>query len=266
MRIVSLTPSHTEILFYLGLGEKVVGVTVHCDYPEQAIFKKKVGTFASPDIKTVLSLKPDLVIAGSIHQDIIRELENNRVCVYKFEPSTIKELINGIKKIYSLTGKESFAYSKIYILEERLMTIIKTPKVINKHKLMFLMDGEYKLAIPGPSSYQYDALRMVGAQLMPVDKYKSYVFISWHDVASYNPTMILTCGRSKNEPLKKRCFGCTIKKRPCLREVNDIKKNPIIKNVDAIINGHVYTIPCHCLCRPGPRLFDGMERILELMN
>src|SRR3954464_12660010 len=61
-RIVSTAPSITEMLFALGLGDRVVGVTNYCHYPPAAMKITKIGTYVKPDIETILSLKPDLVV------------------------------------------------------------------------------------------------------------------------------------------------------------------------------------------------------------
>jgi len=66
-RIVSLSPSNTEILFALGLSDKVVGVTDYCNYPPEAAEKDSVGGFDKPNIEVILTLEPDLVLAGSLH-------------------------------------------------------------------------------------------------------------------------------------------------------------------------------------------------------
>ena len=66
-RIVSLAPSNTEILFALGLGDKVVGVTEYCDYPEAAKDKDKIGGYTTVDIERVVAIEPDLILATSRH-------------------------------------------------------------------------------------------------------------------------------------------------------------------------------------------------------
>ena len=61
-RIVSTTPSITEILFALGLGNRVVGVTSYCAYPPQVKSLPKIGTYIQPDLERITSLEPDLVV------------------------------------------------------------------------------------------------------------------------------------------------------------------------------------------------------------
>lgn len=76
VRIVSLVPSATEIIYYLGLEAGLVGVTEHCNYPEEAKAKNKVGTFGYPQLARILALKPDLVLADeALHKKLIEELK-----------------------------------------------------------------------------------------------------------------------------------------------------------------------------------------------
>jgi len=72
-RIVSLAPSNTEILYALGLGDKLVGDTQYCDYPADALNKEKVGGYSDIDVEKVISLQPDLILAEDIHkQELFR--------------------------------------------------------------------------------------------------------------------------------------------------------------------------------------------------
>jgi iron complex transport system substrate-binding protein len=85
-RIVSLAPSNTEILFALGLEDKIVGVTDYCNYPEAAKFKDKVGGYSEPNIEKIVSLRPDLILGTDIHQKAIEELETLGVPSVVIEP------------------------------------------------------------------------------------------------------------------------------------------------------------------------------------
>jgi len=78
-RIISLAPSNTEILFELGLGDRVIGDTVYCDYPEEAKGKEKVGGYSDIDIEKVIALNPDLILAEDIHKaEVIPALGKTR--------------------------------------------------------------------------------------------------------------------------------------------------------------------------------------------
>jgi iron complex transport system substrate-binding protein len=62
MRIISLSPATTEILFSLGLGDRIVGVTSFCDYPPEAKKKAKIGGMSNPSLEAIVGLKPDIVV------------------------------------------------------------------------------------------------------------------------------------------------------------------------------------------------------------
>lgn len=266
MRIVSLVPSHTEILFALGLEEQVVGVTANCDYPSKALGKLKVGTFGCPDSARILSLHPNLVIAGgNIHSRCVTELRQGGITVLDFAPQSVNDLFEIMEKIIKYTGAYEVGSSTVAMLRDKLKLIKEKTKQSAGPKVMFVM-GKHRLMTPGPTSCQYDALHITGASMMSFGEDVSYAPITWDDIIDEDPDIILACGKSENEPLPKRCPGCTLKNRPCAQSNEDILFHPYLKKVSAIRTRRVHTIPCHYLCRTGPRLFDGMIRLTQLFQ
>ena len=73
-RIISLTPASTEILFALGLDEEIIGVSTYCSRPGKAKEKERVGSFSSPNIEKIISLKPDLVILTGMEQQYLKDI------------------------------------------------------------------------------------------------------------------------------------------------------------------------------------------------
>ncbi|MDI7277732.1 MAG: helical backbone metal receptor, partial [Anaerolineae bacterium] len=105
-RIVSLVPSMTEILFALGLGDRVVGVTTFCDYPEEAKSKEKVGSFAEIDLEKVVGLSPNLVLASSLHaQAVAPALRERGMTVAVLEATDVETTLTQIETIGKLTGR-----------------------------------------------------------------------------------------------------------------------------------------------------------------
>jgi len=110
-RIISLAPSTTEILFAAGLGDRVVGVTTFCDYPEKAKRKPKVGGMSNPSLEAVVSLKPDIVImtTDGNPEEFEKRLRSMKIKTYVFESLTLSELPDGIKKMgITLEEKKKF--------------------------------------------------------------------------------------------------------------------------------------------------------------
>src|SRR3990170_9003359 len=124
-RIVSLSPSITEILYGLGAWENVVGVTIYSDFPPEAKNLPKVGGWVNPNLEAILALKPDLVIMiedqDRIFGDKIRKIGLKTLAVES--NNTIKDISNLISKIGRTLGKEKEAHKVIEILNSNLEQI-----------------------------------------------------------------------------------------------------------------------------------------------
>ena len=98
-RIISLAPNITEILFALGLGERIVGVTNFCDYPEEAMNKQKVGGMTNPSLEAVVSLRPDIVVmtTDGNQKEFEKKVRSLKIKTYVFKARRISELPQGIR-------------------------------------------------------------------------------------------------------------------------------------------------------------------------
>ena len=132
-RIVSLAPSNTEILYVLGLEDKLFGVTEFCNYPEAAKAKPKIGGFATPDIERVVALKPDLVLAAEIHEvEGIPALERLGLTVLALAPKNVEGMLANITLIGTITGKSQEANRLVTSLEKRIKTITDKTKALTE--------------------------------------------------------------------------------------------------------------------------------------
>lgn len=105
-RIVSLQPSNTEILFAIGAGDRVVGVTRYCDYPPEVLARVKdgsikvVGGFTDPNMELIVSLRPDLVLAwGHLQKEAVSSLETKGLIVVALYPKTVADIPEDIKLV-----------------------------------------------------------------------------------------------------------------------------------------------------------------------
>lgn len=259
MRIVSLVPSHTEILFFLGLGDQVAGVSSHCDYPPEVERIERVGPFGSPDAEKIISLRPGLVLAdGRLQGNCLDKLRQDGVRVFDFFPGTLDELFAGMEEIAAAAGKGEHSRQLIAGLKSRAEKLTGEMKGFPSRRVIFVMGSE-TLATPGPASIQFAAISDLGVGMYPAVDNSYYIPVTWEDVARFNPEILLVCGKVPGEKERKRCPGCSIKNRPCAREVESVYRNPVLAGVSALERGAVYTLPCRFFCRPGPRLLEGME-------
>src|SRR5262245_62544783 len=98
-RIVSVAPSITEILFALGAGDRVVGVTTYCNFPEAAKAKPKIGGYTTPSLETMLALRPDQVIMMKNRPDIAQRLRQTGIDVVELRPENLAGVYECIKVI-----------------------------------------------------------------------------------------------------------------------------------------------------------------------
>jgi iron complex transport system substrate-binding protein len=265
MRIVSLVPSYTETLFYLGLGEQVVGVTEHCDFPPEAKRKERVGYFAKPDPVKIAALEPDLVVAGSsIHRMLTERLRQSGTTVLDFQPDSVSMMLDDMDALLRIASSASGA-ARLDDLRKRKRRLDELGRQnASRPRLAFLMGGS-AMHVPGRTNWQYDAFSLCGTQPLTVAGDALYIRVDWADIAAFDPQVILACGRHDQEPPRPRCPGCGIENPPCTQDIAVIRDNPALDGVAAARSGRVYPVACHWFCRPGPRLFEGMEWLASLL-
>jgi iron complex transport system substrate-binding protein len=266
MRIVSLVPSHTETLFYLGLGEQVVGVTEHCDYPPEAGDRERVGYFGRPNLSRISSLEPDLVVAGgSVHLEIVEQLRQAGVDVFDFQPLSVVALLEGMETLLRLTADEN-SISRVDSLRTRLHRLEEIGSASKQSPRLVFLAGGADMHVPGRSNWQYDAFRLCGTRPLPAAGDALFVHVTWADIKAFEPDIILACGRRGHEQPPRQCPGCNVENPPCARDIAVVQQDIVLHGVMPVRPDHVYPVACHAFCRPGPRLFAGMEWLVSLIG
>ena len=131
-RIVSLAPSNTELLFYLGLGDKVVGVDSYSDYPEAAKAIPKVGGLYDPDIEKMVSLRPDLVVVTKGHEkQVIPELEQLGIKVVGLDAKDLDGVLADVKLLGDITGESKRAGQLVDTLRKRIKAVSDKTKELS---------------------------------------------------------------------------------------------------------------------------------------
>ncbi len=264
MRIISLVPSHTEILFALGLGRRVVGVTNHCDYPPEVEKIHRVGSFANPGAEKIISLCPDLVLIDSrLQGGCMKELKRAGIRTYDFFPLNPDDLFSGMDEISYIAGAGADARQLIEDMRSKAGELADKAKSFPSRRLLFIMEGN-ALVTPGPASFQHGVFSSLGCELYQGAYNISYIPITWEDALRFDPEIILFCGRFPGDEERKRCPGCHIENRPCARDIESVYNNSALSGVSAFRKQQIFTVPCRFFCRPGPRMLDGMEWLAGL--
>jgi len=252
-RIVSLAPSNTEILFALGLGDKVVGVSDYCNYPPEVQEKPSIGGFSTPNIEELVSLSPDLILAASIHEKrIIPVLEEKGMTVFALNPKTLDEVLESITLVGGITGEDEEASRLVAGMRDRIKAVTdKTEGLSQEQKTRsFYVVWHEPLMTSGSGTLQDELIVKAGGINIARDLV-GYAGISLEAMIQANPEVIIAgAGHGSGEVLP----------------LEYVKTEPRLRNVDARIDNRVYAIDADLASRGGPRIVDALEQFAELIH
>jgi len=252
--IVSLSPGHTEIVFALGLEDRLVGVTEYCDYPEAAKDKPKVGGYSTVDIEKVVEIQPDLILATNIHKkEVIPELERLGLAVLNLYPKTLDEVLEAITLVGKCTGREDEASQLVTEMRNQINAVTdKTANLTEAQRMrVFYTLWHDPLKTVGSDNRIHELIVLAGGINVAQDLSGISTAISLEAVIEANPEVIIAgvgMGTGVDLPLQ---FALT---------------EPRLKDVDARINDRVYGIHNNLVGRPGPRITDALEQLAKMIH
>jgi iron complex transport system substrate-binding protein len=236
-RIVSLAPSNTEILFALGLGDKVVGVTDWCDYPPEALEKEKVGSYDTPDIEKIVALNPDLVlVAYGTTMDVINNLVGLGLTVFGIKSTDLDDVLNDIRTVGNITGKKAEADALTSEMESRIQAVTDQTEGLEERPRVFYIVWHDPLWTAGSETFIHELIEKAGGVNI-CQNITGYTTISIEEIVARNPEVIITSEFSfewaQNETL--------------------------LQGTNASQTERIYTGDDDLVQRPGPRLVEGLE-------
>ena len=165
LRIVSLAPSVTEILFTLAMGDSFVGATDHCDYPPEAVSIEPVGGFGAPNVEKLLALNPDLVIAAGFEREEVAEvLRQSGIRVLDVRIRNFEELFDAIRQIGEAVDRFQQAEGVVAQMQAELEAVTAqngtTPR--GQRPKVFVEIGDHPLMTAGGTSFLDDLIVRAG--------------------------------------------------------------------------------------------------------
>ncbi len=255
-RIVSLAPSNTEILFALGLGSKVIGVTKFCDYPPEVLQRVKegnitvIGGFVDPSIERIVALNPDLVLAAtSLQEKVVNELEERGLTVIALYPKNIDQILADISLVGKVCGKPGEAEKLTNEMKRVIDAVVsETTNVAYRPRVYYEVWYEPLYTI-GPGTWQNELIKMAGGVNIFADAKQAYPIVSSEAVIQLDPEIIIvTVG-----------YMGGVKKE-------DFEKRPGWSAISAVKNNRIYTIEENIVIRPGPRIVQGLEQLAKFIH
>lgn len=242
MRIVSLAPSNTEIMYELGAEDEIVATTALCDYPEEAVEKPSVGGWTDIDADRVEEFDPDVALASDdLQDDIVEGLEKRGIEVLQVKPHTVEEVYQSILTIGKLVGRKDRAEEIIDDMKEEIGSIDlegarvyceewTDPPMVSGNWIPGLVEkagGEYFIR-EGERSREFEL-----EELKEFDP--EYIFLN-------------VCGAGENI------------------DPEQILKREEWRSITAVKEGNVFVVDDALLNRPGPRIVEGLKKMANAIK
>ncbi len=249
-RIVSLAPNLTEILFAVGLGDRVVGVTRFSTYPPEAAQKPNVGSYVHLNAEKIVSLNPDLAL-GTVdgnERAVVRLLEKAGIPVYVVNPRKVRDVISVIREVGNVCGVPGRAEELAGMLDARMERVAREAASLPK-PLVFIQINVRPIVTVNRNTFHHDVIRLAGGRNMTGQELATYPRISVEEVIRRGPDVILISSMSRSG------------------EYEQARKNWLRwDSIPAVKAGRVHLVDSDLLDRPSPRIVEGLERVAGLLH
>lgn len=241
--IVSVAPNVTEILFALGVGDRVIGVTTNCNYPPEAAAKEKVGDF-NLNYEKILSLKPSLVVGAKGFTDAARDvLAKANVPYFTVSHVNVEEIVESIYALGVVLGAEPAA---AIIADDFQKTVVRAkdraPADADKRATVFWLQWSEPVSTVGPGNFHHDLIELAGGKNIADDTGVPYGPFSEELLVLRAPQVVLTPSEEQTAWVKSR-----------------------FPTLPAVKSGRVHVFNSDAIVRPGPRLVEALDELSALL-
>ena len=247
-RIVSLAPSITETVFALGFGNRLVGVTSHCNYPAEAKRLPKIGDFMSPSLEVIAAKQPDLVIGvtGATDPAKAREIERLGINITLVSVSSVSEILSSFKRIAALLGDPDAGATLVEKITAQFDKVKKRVAPAPRRSTLLAV-GLRPLVAVGGKNFLDELITVAGGQNIAGNASQPWLNLPDEYVVAKAPQVIIQAGMGSD------AGGST-------RQWSDLESIPAVKE------RRVYTYNSDKILRPGPRIGEGLEEIARLIH
>jgi iron complex transport system substrate-binding protein len=246
-RIVSASPSTTELAFAVGLGDEVVAVDKFSNYPPEATSRTSIGSYIDPDLETILGADPDLVLATDVHvAALVPSLEKQGIPTLVLSAQNIEGVLLNLLVLGRVAGDEPKADQVVADLRTRIAAV--EARVAGSDPVSVFYELDPSLFTSGPGTFIDDVIRRAGGRNIASAATEPYPQLSAEDVIAADPAVIL---------LADEAAGVT---------PEAVATRSGWANLGAVKNGRIVVIDPDIGSRPGPRVVDALELIAATLH
>lgn len=250
-RIVTFAPSNTEIVFALGLGTRLVGVSGKFDdYPPEAVNIEEVGGSGEfgvdPNVEKLVSLSPDLMLAISGGDEWKKRVRDLGIAVFTVNATGLQDLLHDIRTVGALTGVPGQAAALTSRMSARAAAI--QAAVSDEPPVPCFFEAYYPpLTTVGPNTFIADLLNRAGCALVSANARSDYPEWSVDELVKESPRVYLVASESGASPAA-------------------VAKRPGFQAIAAVAGGRIYLIDSDLVSRPGPRVVEGLAALATTLH
>ena len=255
-RIISTSPSITEILFELGLQDRIVAVTDFCIYPEEACHLPSIGGVLNPDIETIVSLTPDLIILQSDSAKMEKNIKSLGIPTFSIKVRTISDIFESINRLGKELNCQENAKKLLLLLEGKINSYKQRLSGRSPKKVLLLLgdssDPARDLYAVGPGTFLNELLVLSGGINILKNSKAQYPKLSKEFIIEQSPEIIIEAGPNSNLPQKEIDY-----------RVEQWNRFPTIQ---AVKDKRIHFISADYILIPGPRLVKILEKFAKVIH
>ena len=249
-RIITLAPNITEIVYFLGLGDRVVGVTDFSSYPPEARSIPKVGSYVDLNVEKIISLAPDLVIgtADGNQPEIVALLERAGIPVFVVNPRSIEAVMETVVAIGRVCGVERTAAALADELARKVQGIVHRVES-RERPVVFLQVNTRPIMTANRNTFLNDLIVLAGGRNMAEDEPITYPRLSLEEVVRRKPDVIIISSMERGSNFSEA-------RQQWLRWTT----------IPAVRDGRVHLVDSDLIDRPSPRIVQGLRLLASYFH
>ena len=254
LRLVSLAPSLTEIVFALGRGDWLVGVTEFCDYPPAARSRPKVGGTATPNAERIVQLRPSLVLITADGNPLhtVARLGELGLPVFAVTPESLPGILTSIQVLGRVLRADGAAAGLVQGIQDRVAAVRRAVQGRPRPRVLYLVWPD-PLVAAGPGTFVNDLLEVAGGENIVRERTVPYPHLGWEEVVGRAPEVILVSAhRDQDRP----AAGGSALRTTWSRW----------QSIPAVRSGRILEVPSDTILRPGPRVVEGLEELARAIH
>jgi iron complex transport system substrate-binding protein len=251
-RIVSHVPGITETLFALGLGDKIVGDSEYCDYPEAAKTKPKIGGYFTPNIEEIVAMRPDIVLTDGYVPELITKLDSLGIPLAVIDPKDINGILRDIELLGNVTGSQKEATELTSDMKKRIDAVVNEVSSASRPSVFYVFDATdtTKPWTAGPGSFVDALINMGGGKNVAASSSDPWIQFNMEGLVDADPEILLVDSHMGTAVISPE----------------ELKKLPGWQNLTAVKENRIYTIDGDLVNRSGPRIVQGLEDIAKILH